>query len=64
MSMSLSDALEVLARVHTRDDSLVGFSVAMGATPDPGISQHCYVEAWRAVRKACHMTTEPGEYQQ
>ena len=55
--MSLTSALHVLCRVHTRDDGVTGFRIEMGATPHEWLdcSHHDYVEAWKAVRHAIGM---------
>lgn len=61
--ITIEAALNLLARVHTRDDDLTGFCVQMGATPQPwDCSEHAYVQAWAAVRRAVHLRTKPGEY--
>lgn len=55
MAMSLMYALEILSRIHTREDHSFGFSVISTDGPDrhfPECSQADYVEAWRSVRAA------------
>jgi len=50
----LCAAIEVLCRVHTKDDPELAFTVELSARPDPvmnGITQTDYVEAWRALRE-------------
>lgn len=55
----ISQALSVLARVHTRDDHQVGFVVMAGAGPDWGnlVSHDEYLEAWQTVRKTLQLPT-------
>lgn len=58
--MTLPAALSLLARVHTADQPEVGFEVRMGAIPEQwDCSGAEYVRAWRLVREAAHMRTEP-----
>lgn len=60
MPMSLMHALEILTRVHTRDDDVTGFMVVSTGGPEryfPECSQEEYVEAWRAVRAAIEKPT-------
>ena len=60
--MDIGSAIRLLCEVHTRDDDRVGFTVEMGATPSHGPShwhEDNYVEAWRALRRAIEMATEP-----
>lgn len=47
--MTLQEALGVLARVHTRDDELAGYTVAIGAWPAPW-DHDDYVVAWGILR--------------
>lgn len=48
--MTIDEAIEVLCRVHTRDDPEAGFTVQMVARPDPWDHYH-YVPAWEALIK-------------
>jgi hypothetical protein len=59
--MILDRALGILARVHTRDNRLCGFTVEMGAVPQPhhGVLNSEYVEAWEAVRMHLHLDVNP-----
>ena len=56
----LNEALRMLAEVHTRDDSEVGYVVEMGAKPFEFQREH-YVRCWSVVRKHLGMMTEPEE---
>ncbi|MEH2700527.1 hypothetical protein GFL93_12890 [Rhizobium leguminosarum bv. viciae] len=51
--MSLEQALDTLARVHTKDDETAGFVVVMGAAPEAGnmVINHDYITAWGVVRE-------------
>ena len=58
--MPLCHALRVLADIHTRDDDQFGCTVVVGASPM--YSQWSigdYLAAWRAVREAVGMPSEP-----
>ncbi len=55
VEMPLDTALSILARVHTSDDPYTGFVIRMVATPQDECSAHEYVEAWKAVRRHCHL---------
>ena len=58
--MPLCRALRVLADIHTRDDDQVGFGLLMGATLEwSRWSTGDYIAAWRAVREAVGMPSEP-----
>jgi hypothetical protein len=60
--MPLTQALGILARVHTRDDPELGCIVLMGATPPPLYDSHAdYTEAWRSVRHAINLPSAPPE---
>ena len=50
-SMSLYGAVELLCRVHTRDDERTGFCIEMGATPWYPWNRDHYAEAWLALLK-------------
>lgn len=54
---TLFDALLVLAKAHTQDDSITGFYV-MPAADSFRVDQHDYVKAWRIVREQLHLQTE------
>lgn len=57
----LRQALDVLARAHTRDDPVGGFVVEM--YPRIGvidIGRQEYIEAWRIVRESLGYATRPG----
>ena len=57
---TLFDALHLLARVHTRDDAEIGFTVEM--SPAPMFYRDIeYIEAWRIVREQLHLQVEPVE---
>ncbi|MBZ9656597.1 hypothetical protein [Phyllobacterium lublinensis] len=51
IDMTLDQALQILARVHLREDSEVGFVIEIGATPSFGsmVSEGEYVDAWAVV---------------
>lgn len=58
--MPLEEALSRLAAVHTRDDDVVGWSVTIGATPDPFMMERGdYVRAWETVRRYLHLQIDP-----
>lgn len=63
--MGLDEAIQVLCKVHTQDDSQAGFCVRMGATPDPldfnGPLER-YTEAWRVLRARGCLPTKPEHY--
>ncbi len=62
-TITLDQALDVLIRVHTRDDPKTGFAVETGAAPHHvGMPQSDYVQAWRVVREYNHFRTEPEHY--
>lgn len=61
--MGLTQALYILAQAHTREDEQVGYVVEM----HPGFdmrpfSQGEYIEAWKVVRAALMLPTEPEHY--
>lgn len=62
--MTLSEALHVIATIHTRDDDVMGFAVSSYVGGDflawP-YSREQYIEAWKTVRLHLHMQTEPRE---
>lgn len=62
--MTLQEALFVLTKVHTQDDSLTGFAIRMGAMPEPMLDgpHERYVTAWKVVREAAGLPTEPLHY--
>jgi hypothetical protein len=47
--MTLDDAIELLCRVHTRDDPEIGFTVQMGVAPINPWDYDNYVPAWEAL---------------
>lgn len=57
--MSLVRALDLLARSHTRDDDLVGYTVSPSPT-DYIATRHEYIEAWGVVRAALGMPVDPA----
>lgn len=60
--MTLSEALHVIATIHTRDDDQMGFVIEAYAGGDFTrwqYSREQYIEAWRTVREHLHMQTEP-----
>ena len=64
--MTLHKALYILARVHTADSTAGGFAVVHKADYEFGVwrfSLEDYHEAWRIVRKAIGMQTEPDPEQ-
>jgi hypothetical protein len=50
--MTLNDAIELLCRIHIRDDKLTDFVVEIGAAPSTKYEHDHYVEAWRAMFEA------------
>jgi len=56
-TVTLNEALRLLADCHTRSNNDIGFVV----DPHPGIelSKDEYRDAWRIVRDHLHMQTEP-----
>jgi hypothetical protein len=48
--MTLEEACELLAEVHTRDDEGTGFTVVSGAVPDGAVQQSSYYLAWSVIR--------------
>lgn len=61
--MQLDEALNILARVHTRDDSRAGFTVQAPSLP-PYVDISSYVEAWTAVRMHLRMNVNPEPIEQ
>ncbi len=57
--MPLCKALHLLARLHTNDDDQTGFTVQTSAGPFVGFEASYYAEAWRSVRHAAGLQTEP-----
>lgn len=47
----LLGAIDILTRVHTRDDHQIGFNVQMGATPDFFTPSDMYVDSWKTLRE-------------
>lgn len=46
-------AIDLLVEVHTRDgNDGYDWSIQMGATPDPWVSNKRYTDAWHTLRKA------------
>lgn len=62
IGMSLGQALHILCEVHTDDHADVGFVVHMGAMPSTisSFSQSEYVNAWKIVRQAAGLRTDPA----
>lgn len=60
--MSLGEALQLLAEVHTREDSHTGYVVDMGAVP-PWPYQKDYVQAWGVLRARLGMPSAPPTQQ-
>lgn len=61
-TMTLDQALRVLADIHTKDDHQVGFVFMVGATAHRGLTQWSvddHINAWRVVRQHLHMTVDP-----
>lgn len=55
----LKGALRVLARCHTTDDSLVGFTVDPHPNMGPWATLDEYVTAWRIVRSSLGLPAYP-----
>lgn len=61
--MTLSQAIFILASVHTRDDPITGFVILSGAAWRPletPFSHVEYFEAWKVMREQSGMTVEPN----
>lgn len=48
-TMDLIQAIDILCRVHLREDPDFGYVVEMGATPRPFEGHDRYAEAWGAL---------------
>lgn len=55
--MTLFEAIQIVARVHTRDDDEIGFVVEMGATPR--YDHNRYVKAWGTIRREAGLPCDP-----
>lgn len=61
--MTLSQAIYILATVHTREDPITGFVILSGAAWRPletPFSHVEYFEAWKVMREQSGMTVEPN----
>lgn len=62
--MTLSRAINILATIHTREDSVTGFVILAGATwreYESPFSHQEYNEAWKVLREQSNMTVEPEQ---
>jgi hypothetical protein len=62
--VSLSEALHIIATIHTRDDPQMGFVINPYAGGDFNLwvySREQYIAAWKIVREHLHMQTEPQQ---
>jgi len=62
--MTLSQAIFILASVHTRDDPITGFVILSGAAWRPletPFSLDEYNEAWKVMREQSGMSVDPSE---
>lgn len=63
--MTLIEALDILARVHTKEDELAGFIVRAGVPSydimSAGVTWTAYVDAWGKLRAELNMPYEPKD---
>lgn len=62
--MTLSQAIYILATVHTRDDPVVGYVIMAGAMWRPyetPFDAEQYNEAWKVLREQAGLPTEPDK---